>query len=84
MPEAISKMLEMIGRYPRVLNRDFSLLGHKPGCRLGWSSEYVNKSMHACNSVFVDQPKRNGDAAKSGEFSLVGYNPIGVRRLYVQ
>ena len=51
---AISKWLKMIGRsayFPRVLKRNRSPLEHKPDCQLGWSSEYVRKSMHACHSV---------------------------------
>ena len=36
-----------------VLSRDRSRLGHKPDYRLGWSSEYVRKSMYACCSVSV-------------------------------
>ena len=53
---AISKLLEMIGRSTYVLAcsiDDRSPLGHKPDCRLGWSSEYVRKSMHAYHSVSV-------------------------------
>ena len=34
-------------------DRDRSPLGHKPDYRLGWSSEYVRKSMHACYSVSI-------------------------------
>ena len=36
-----------------VLVRDRSRLGHKPDYQLGWSSEYVRKSMYACHSVSV-------------------------------
>ena len=53
---AISKLLRMIGRsviYPRELDRDWFLLGHRPDCRLGWSSEYVKKLIHACHDVSV-------------------------------
>ena len=88
---AISKLLEMIDivhLYPCVLNRDRSWLRHKSDCRLGWSSKYVKKSIHACHSVCLlhaGQPKRAGDAAKSGEFigefSWVEYDPIIVKGL---
>ena len=78
---AISKLLEMIGRFayfPRVLNRDRSPLGHKPDCRLGGSSEYARKSMHACHSVSAacrpaETRRRRGQ---------IGYNTIQYNTIY--
>ena len=64
---AISKLLEMIGSsayFPCVLNHDHSPLGHKPDCRLGWSSEYVRKSMHSCHSVCCVQASQAKPATR--------------------
>ena len=36
-----------------MLDLDCSRLGHKPDCRLGWSSEYLEKLLHECHSVSV-------------------------------
>ena len=77
---AISKLLEMIGRstyFPRVLDRDRSPLGHKPDCRLAWSSEYVRKSMHACHSVsaacrLAETRERRGEIGSVQRSILVG------------
>ena len=59
--------------HPWQLDRDRYPLRHKPNCRLGWSSEYVRKSMRACHNVSAvcraaGQPRRTGDEAKSGQF----------------
>ena len=56
-----------------VLVRDRSRLGHKPDYRLGWSSEYVRKSMYACRSVSV--------ACRPAEKRVTG-DPIVVKGLY--
>ena len=69
-----------------VLVRDRSRLGHKPDYRLGWSSEYVRKSMHAAVCLLrAGQPRSAGDAAKLGQFigqfSWVTGDPIGVKGL---
>ena len=74
-----------------MLARNYSRLGHEPDSRLGWSSEYVTKSMHACHTIatvcllHAGQWKRAGDAAKSGafigEFLWVTYDPIAVKGL---
>ena len=66
-----------------VLVRDRSWLGHKPDCRLGWSSEYVRKSMYACHSVSVACRPAETRAAKSsqfvGQFSWVTGDPTGLK-----
>ena len=88
-PVAISKLLELIGKvslYPRLLAGDHSRLGHKPDFRLGWSSEYVRKSMHAKDGVSVAcRASRDAPACavKSGQsisqFSLVTGDPMDVK-----
>ena len=89
-PRAISKLLEMIGRsayFPRPPNSDRSRLGHKPDCRLAWSSEYVRKSMRACHGVSVacrptETRRRRGEIGRSiGQFSCCTGGTVGVRGL---
>ena len=66
-PTAIQKLLEMIGRvhlYPRLFVEDWSRLRHKPDYRHGWSSEYVRKSMHACQCVCCVQASRKAPATR--------------------
>ena len=73
-----------------VLVRDRSRLRHKPDYRLGWSSEYVRKSMYSMHAAVcllrAGQPKSAGDAAKlgqfRGQFSLVAGDPTGLKGLY--
>ena len=69
---AIWKLLEVIGisaYFPRRLDRDRSPLGHKPDYRHGWSSEYVRKSMHACQCVYCVQASRDGRATRRNRVS---------------
>ena len=61
-----------------VLVRDRSRLGHKPDCRLGWSSEYVRKSMYAWHSVSVacrpaETRRRRGEIGSIRRSILVGH-----------
>ena len=61
-----------------VLVRDRSRLGHKPDCRLGWSPEYVRKSMCACHSVSVasrpaETRRRRGEIGSNRRSILVGH-----------
>ena len=61
-----------------VLVHDRSRLGHKPDCRLGWSSEYVRKSMYACHSVSVacrpaERRRRRGEIGSIRRSILVGH-----------
>ena len=61
-----------------VLVRDRSRLGHKPDYRLGWSSEYVRKSMYACRSVSVacrpaEKRRRRGEIGSIHRSILVGH-----------
>ena len=88
---AISKLLKLIGRsayFPRVLDRDRFPFGHKPDLRLGCSSEYVRKSMHACRSVSAacrpaEQSRRCGKIGSVQRSILVGRKrPIDVLGLY--
>ena len=70
---AISKLLKMIGRsayFPRLFNRDRSPHGHETDYWHGRSSELCEK-IDACMPVCLlraGQPRRMGDAAKSGQF----------------
>ena len=71
-----------------VLVRNRSRLGHKPDCRLGWSSEYVRKSMYACHSVSVacrpDETRwRRGEIGSIRRSILVGHRRPN-RRLRVK
>ena len=70
-----------------MLVRGRSRLRHKPDYRLGWSSEYVKKSMYACRSVSVacrpaEKPRRR-DEIGSIHRSILGDNrrPIGLKGL---
>ena len=72
-----------------VLIRDRSRLGHVPDCRLGWSSEYVRKSMYACHSVSVacrpaETRRRRGEigSIRRSIFSWVTGDPIVLKGLY--
>ena len=61
-----------------VLVRNRSRLGHKPDYRLGWSSEYVRKSMYACRSVSVacrpaEKRRRRGEIGSIYRSILVGH-----------
>ena len=61
-----------------VLVRNRSRLGHKPDYRLGWSSEYVRKSMYACRSVSVacrpaEKRRRRGEIGSIHGSILVGH-----------
>ena len=61
-----------------VFVRDRSRLGHKPDYRLGWSSEYVRKSMYACRSVSVacrpaEKRRRRGEIRSIHRSILVGH-----------
>ena len=61
-----------------VLVRNRSRLGHKPDYRLGWSSEYVRKSMYACRSVSVacrpaEMRRRRGEIGSIHRSILVGH-----------
>ena len=84
---AIWKLLEVIGIsacFPRRLARDRSPLGHKPDYRHGWSSEYVRKSMHACQSVSAacgpaETAGRRGEIGSVRRSSRVG-RKVPVRR----
>ena len=73
-----------------VLVRDRSRLGHKPDYRLGWSSEYVRKSMYACRSVSVacrpaEKRRRRGEIGSIHRSILVGHQrPIGLKGLMTQ
>ena len=70
----------MIGRlclYPRLLASDHSRLRLKLDYRLGWSFEYVRKSMHASHSVSVackpaETSRRRGDIGSVHMSFLVG------------
>ena len=67
---ATSKLLEMIGRSVDILTCRIATALHldiNQTAGSGKSSEYVRKSMRACYSVCC-QPRRAGDAAKSGQF----------------
>ena len=65
-----------------VLVRDRSRLGHKPDYRLGWSPEYVRKSMYACRSVSVAcRPAEAKLGQFIGQFSWVTGDPIVVKGL---
>ena len=55
-----------------------SRLGHKPDYRLGWSSEYVRKSMYACRSVSVacrpaEKRRQHGKIGSIHRSILVGH-----------
>ena len=61
-----------------VLVRDRSRLEHKPDYRLGWSSEYVRKSMCACRSVSVacrpaEKRRRRSEIGSIHRSILVGH-----------
>ena len=71
-----------------VVVRDRSRLGHKPDCRLGWSSEYVRKSMYACHSRSVacrpaETRWRRGEIGSIRRSILVGHRRPN-RRLRVK
>ena len=74
-----------------VLVRDRSRLRHKPDYRLGWSSEYVRKSMYACRSVSVacrpaEKRRRCGEIGSIHRSILIGHQryPIHLKGLIVQ
>ena len=56
MTVAISKLLEVIGRSAYILACSIATALHldiNQTAGLGWSSEYLRKSMHACHSVSI-------------------------------
>ena len=59
----------------------------KPDSRLGWSSEYVRKSLHACHSVSVacrpaETRRQRGEIGSvHSQFSWVTGEPMGIKGL---